>query len=259
MPDGWLEDEPENIPDPDADKPDDWDEDMDGEWEAPLIPNPLCQSAPGCGVWKRPQVDNPLYKGKWFPALINNPNYKGKWKPKKVPNPDYFHDPHPFKMTPIGGIGIELWSMSNDLYFDNLIITDNTEIADIWAADTFDLKVQKLDVNDAGMFKRILNYSNRNPWLYAVYVVVIGLPLVLIITFCCSGSKSPPTALPEHPKKTDEVQDDDDLEQDEVDEDEAEEEGSEEDAEASDDNAELIPEASENKKSSPRRRKVRKD
>merc|ERR1712037_814019 len=118
--------------------------------------------------------------------------------------------------------------------------------------DTFDLKVQKLDVNDAGMFKRILNYSNRNPWLYAVYVVVIGLPLVLIITFCCSGSKSPPTALPEHPKKTDEVQDEDD-------EDEAEEEGSEEDAEASDDNAELIPEASENKKSSPRRRKVRKD
>ena len=183
-----------------------------------------------------------------------------------MPNPDYFHDPHPFKMTAIGGIGIELWSMSNDLYFDNLIITDNAEIADIWAADTFDLKVQKLDVNDAGMFKRILNYSNRNPWLYAVYVVVIGLPLVLIVTFCCSGSKSPPTgddAMPDHPKKTDEVQDDDDLEQpedqEEVDEDEAEEEGSEEDAEASDDNAELIPEASENKKSSPRRRKVRKD
>ena len=180
-------------------------------------------------------------------------------------NPDYFHDPHPFKMTAIGGIGIELWSMSNDLYFDNLIITDNTEIADIWAADTFDLKVQKLDVNDAGMFKRILNYSNRNPWLYAVYVVVIGLPLVLIITFCCSGSKSPPTGddAMQDPKKTDEVQDDDDLEQaedqEEVDEDEAEEEGSEEDAEASDDNAELIPEASENKKSSPRRRKVRKD
>ena len=35
--------------------------------------------------------------------------------------------------------------------------------------------------------------------------------------------------------------------------------GEEDDAEASDENAELIPEASENKKSSPRRRKVRKD
>merc|ERR1711956_51456 len=133
--------------------------------------------------------------------------------------------------TAIGGIGIELWSMSNDLYFDNLVITDNLEIADSWAADTFDLKCQKLDVNDAGMFKRILNYSNRNPWLYAVYVVVIGLPLVLIITFCCSGSKSapPPT---DHPKKTDAYQADvldAEPETEEVEEDEDEdEEGDEE-------------------------------
>lgn len=33
-------DKPENIPDPDAKKPDDWDEDMDGEWEPAVIPNP---------------------------------------------------------------------------------------------------------------------------------------------------------------------------------------------------------------------------
>lgn len=33
-------DKPENIPDPDAKKPSDWDEDMDGEWEPPMIPNP---------------------------------------------------------------------------------------------------------------------------------------------------------------------------------------------------------------------------
>ena len=45
----------------------------------------------------------------------------------------------------------------------------------------------QLDINNAGMVRRIINYSNKNPWLYAVYVVVIGLPLVLIITFCCSG------------------------------------------------------------------------
>ena len=213
-----------------------------------MISNPLCQSAPGCGKWKRPFIDNPKYKGKWFPTLINNPNYKGKWKPKKIPNPDYFHDPHPFKMTAIGGVGIELWSMSEDLYFDNLIITDSTEIADTWAKDTFDLKVQKLDVNDAGMLKRILTYSNRNPWLYAVYVVVVGLPLVLIVTLCCSGSKAPK---PEHPKKTDAVQEDD-------------EEVEEEEEEEGDDGeeAELIPEAEEpvEKRSSPRqRRKVRKD
>ena len=36
-PDGWLDDEENLIPDPDADRPEDWDVDMDGEWEAPLI------------------------------------------------------------------------------------------------------------------------------------------------------------------------------------------------------------------------------
>uniref|UniRef100_A0A3B4AN36 Calreticulin n=1 Tax=Periophthalmus magnuspinnatus TaxID=409849 RepID=A0A3B4AN36_9GOBI len=37
-PEDW--DKPENIPDPDAKKPSDWEEDMDGEWEPPMIPNP---------------------------------------------------------------------------------------------------------------------------------------------------------------------------------------------------------------------------
>lgn len=33
-------DKPETIPDPDAKKPEDWDDDMDGEWEPPMITNP---------------------------------------------------------------------------------------------------------------------------------------------------------------------------------------------------------------------------
>lgn len=33
-------DKPETIPDPDAKKPDDWDEEMDGEWEPPMVTNP---------------------------------------------------------------------------------------------------------------------------------------------------------------------------------------------------------------------------
>lgn len=33
-------DKPETILDPDAKKPDDWDVDMDGEWEPPMITNP---------------------------------------------------------------------------------------------------------------------------------------------------------------------------------------------------------------------------
>lgn len=237
MPEGWMEDEPDLIPDPAAEKPDDWDEDIDGDWEAPLIDNPACKDAIGCGRWTQPLIDNPLYKGKWSAALIDNPAYKGKWKPRLITNPDYFHDAEPFRMTPIGAVGIELWSMSDQLYFDNLLITDNRAIADKWSAETFDLKVQKLDANDAGLFRRILLYSNRNPWLYAVYVVVIGLPLVLIFTFCCSGggdkdvdatTANGKSALND-PKKTDAAQDDDAAA---ADEEEEEEEESEEEDEA---------------------------
>jgi len=222
-PDGWLDDEPEMVPDPEAEKPDDWDEDMDGDWEAPLIENPECKAAPGCGKWKRPMIDNPSYKGKWFPPMITNPAFKGKWKPQRIPNPDYFHDPEPFdRMTPISAVGIELWSMSNDIYFDNVLVTSDLAVADSWAADTYDLKIQKLDQNNAGMVRRIINYSNKNPWLYAVYVVVIGLPLVLIITFCCSGDGS--SSKKSDPKKTDEVQADDDAAAKDADEVEEEEE-----------------------------------
>jgi hypothetical protein len=40
-----------------------------------------------------------------------------------------------------------------------------------------------------GVFRRLFNYSNAHPWLYAVYVLVIALPMVLIFTFCCGSSQ----------------------------------------------------------------------
>lgn len=41
------------------------------------------------------------------------------------------------------------------------------------------------------MITRLFKYTNKNPWLWAVYVVVIGLPVVLFISFCCTTSRSP--------------------------------------------------------------------
>lgn len=51
------------ISDPNAKIPEDWDESMDGSWEAPLIPNPKCENALGCGPWTAPLVENPNFKG----------------------------------------------------------------------------------------------------------------------------------------------------------------------------------------------------
>lgn len=50
------------VTDPEAKKPSDWDEEMDGEWEAPLVDNPACAAAPGCGAWQPPSIANPNYK-----------------------------------------------------------------------------------------------------------------------------------------------------------------------------------------------------
>ncbi|KIM47685.1 hypothetical protein M413DRAFT_22308 [Hebeloma cylindrosporum] len=139
-PEGWLDDEPLTIPDPDATKPEEWDEEEDGEWIAPTISNPKCTEA-GCGEWKRPNKPNPAYKGKWSAPQIPNPAYKGLWSPRKIPNPNYFEDLTPVKsLNKIGGVGIELWTMTEDILFDNLYVGHSPEDAKKLAAETFEVK-----------------------------------------------------------------------------------------------------------------------
>ncbi|KAG7305778.1 hypothetical protein JYU34_009907 [Plutella xylostella] len=178
-PDGWLDHEPVNIPDPEAKKPEDWDADMDGEWEAPLIDNPACSV--GCGEWKPPLIPNPSFKGKWRPPLITNPNYKGRWAPRKIPNPDYFYDDQPFKMTPIHAIGFELWSMSPNLLFDNLLITDDPATAEQFAAQTFTPKLSALTKYEESFLDAAVQFVAANPWVWAVVVLLILVVIVIYI------------------------------------------------------------------------------
>ncbi|CAH1100605.1 unnamed protein product [Psylliodes chrysocephalus] len=228
MPSGWLENEPSHISDPDAIKPSDWDSDMDGEWEPPLIENPACTSAPGCGHWEPPLINNPAYKGKWRPPMIDNPNYKGKWRPKKIPNPEFFNDEHPFRMTTVSAIGFELWSMSQDILFDNIIITEDITIADKWAADTFDKKRQKIAKDSESLVQRLASLTNEYPILWAVYILVLAVPVVFILYLCCKPSSSASQEKEElsqaaEKKKTDEATED--IEENEVNEVEDEVEG----------------------------------
>lgn len=119
-PENWLDDEEDmisgevelhhpssdnliriSLSDTTAEKPNDWDEEIDGTWEAPLIKNPLCEDN-GCGKWEPPMIANVEYKGKWRAPLLDNPNYQGKWAPRRINNPDYFEDNNPFsRLTPI--------------------------------------------------------------------------------------------------------------------------------------------------------------
>jgi calreticulin len=107
-PEDW--DKPEHIPDPAATKPDDWDDEMDGEWEPPMI-------------------DNPEYKGEWKPKQIDNPAFKGAWVHPEIDNPEYSPIPDLYKQDEICGIGFDLWQVKSGTIFDNVLITDDVEYA----------------------------------------------------------------------------------------------------------------------------------
>lgn len=199
------------------------DEDMDGEWEAPQIANPKCESAAGCGVWQRPMIDNPNYKGKWKPPMIDNPNYQGIWKPRKIPNPDFFEDVEPFKMTPFSAVGLELWSMTSDIFFDNFIVCGDRRVVDDWARDGWGLKKAADGAAEPGVVGQMLEAAEERPWLWVVYILTVALPVFLVILFCCSGKKQ---SSPVEYKKTDAPQPD--VKEEEEEKDEEKDKGDEE-------------------------------
>ena len=51
-------------------------------------------------------------------------------------------------MAPFKALGLELWSMTSDIYFDNFIITSDKEVADRWASDSWGLKKLVASANE---------------------------------------------------------------------------------------------------------------
>jgi len=117
-PEDW--DKPEHIADPEAKKPEDWDDEMDGEWEAAMI-------------------DNPEYKGEWKPKQIPNPAYKGKWIHPKIANPEYSAEPLLYRYADIGALGFDLWQVKSGTIFDNIFVGDDAAEAEAFAKETFEV------------------------------------------------------------------------------------------------------------------------
>jgi len=115
-PEDW--EKPEHIPDPEAKKPDDWDDEMDGEWEPP-------------------QIDNPEYKGEWKPKQVPNPAYKGKWIHPEIDNPEYEQDDKLYSYTDIGALGFDLWQVKSGTIFDNILVTDDEKHAEKVGEETW--------------------------------------------------------------------------------------------------------------------------
>merc|ERR1712048_46298 len=130
----WEVLKPKEISDPDDKKPDDWDDEEDGEWEAPM-------------------KDNPDYKGEWIVKRISNPAHKGFWEAKKIANPEYEDDDSVYKYSDFGFIGFDLWQVKGGTIFDNVIVTDDVAEADTFAKKWKDLseveKAKKKEEDDS--------------------------------------------------------------------------------------------------------------
>jgi len=116
------DDIPAKIPDASAKKPDDWDDEEDGAWEAP-------------------KIDNPEFKGAWVAKKIPNPAYKGAWVHPEIANPEFVDDQKVHAVcSPCAAVGFDLWQVKAGTVFDDIYVGDSVEEAEAFATATFGAK-----------------------------------------------------------------------------------------------------------------------
>eukprot|EP00811_Abedinium_folium_P033145 NODE_6130_length_1702_cov_4.597460.p1 GENE.NODE_6130_length_1702_cov_4.597460~~NODE_6130_length_1702_cov_4.597460.p1 ORF type:complete len:312 (-),score=88.84 NODE_6130_length_1702_cov_4.597460:710-1645(-) len=200
MPAGWVEDAPKLIPDPDATIPSDWDVEEDGEWEPQMIENPVCSV--GCGQWVARTIVNPKYTGKRSASRIDNPAYIGKWTARQLPNPDYFHDESPGILPRINAVGIDVWQMSKNIIFDNLVISTDPEKAQAFLKETWSVRkdIEELisgkPLSGPGLLAQIMQYA-EDP-----RVLVSGIVgFISILAYFCFCRRGRPAAAGTVPRR----------------------------------------------------------
>lgn len=159
------------IVDPEATRPIEWNDDLDGDWEPPTIPNPD-------------------YYGPWVPRRIQNPLYKGKWQARQIDNPHFYEETKPLLYAPVGGLGFELWSMQSGFMFDNVLLTTNVSDADvmqkIWK-QKFDAESSiKADIDwkhYPPFYRRWIDnafaFSEEQPILFVAICLLLGFPFMM--------------------------------------------------------------------------------
>lgn len=136
-PKGWIETEEPLINDPNSKKPNDWDDELFGEWNPFQIINPKCINVIGCGKYIPPLIGNPNHVKNYIPNYIKNPYYKGKWEPPEIENPEYFEDFKPYLFPPITAIGFEIHNSDSDISFNNILISNDEKEVIEWNKQFF--------------------------------------------------------------------------------------------------------------------------
>lgn len=99
-------------------------------------------------------------------------------------------------MSSIDAVAFELWTISDGIQFDNVLITDSVDVANYVLDHTYQLKKEISDAETDNWFVKMVKETNKKPWLWIVYVLIIAVPLLLFIGYCCvtPGRRSPDKA-----------------------------------------------------------------
>merc|ERR1712079_248501 len=130
--------------------------------------------------------------GEWEPPIIDNPVYKGVWKPRQIPNPDYFVDEEPCILPPMDAVGIDLWTMSKGIMFDNILVSTDVEKAKAFADESWKKrsKIEKAqEPKSKGSSSSWWEMLSENMIPIAITAVVIW---VATFWYCCLRSGAPP-------------------------------------------------------------------
>lgn len=140
-----MSEEPRTIPDPNAEKPADWDDRKEiadpedvkpANWDAehpatiadPEAEKPADWDEATQGTWTAPQIPNPDYV-EWTPRTIPNPAYQGPWSAPQIPNPKFKANPNAGVYSDLAHIAFDLWQVKAGTIFDNLLVTDDISVA----------------------------------------------------------------------------------------------------------------------------------
>ncbi|RXN07860.1 calnexin-like protein [Labeo rohita] len=117
-------------------------------------------------------------------------------------SPKHGRSDGPFTMSPVSAVGFELLSLTGDVMFDNILVSDSLEVARRWTEDTWGQR------KTPGMIEKLLIATVKRPWLWGVYVVTVGLPIILFISLMWPDKRFGPPDQDYYYKKTDEPQPD---------------------------------------------------
>jgi calnexin len=119
----------------------------------------------------------------------------------------------PFETTII--LGFELWTMSANILFDNILIGNDAIIASEFATQTFKVKnnleaqLEQIENPSRNIFQSLVDATEERPWLWVVYALCVLIPCIALGAYFFGHKTSKPDS---DAKKTDAYQPDDEEE-----------------------------------------------